>query len=75
VARDCLHTTMWFPLGGNVVVFRSLKQASFKAVAASAEPRQQKKTKIAQGPASQRNRQRVGPSAIDLTHDSVVRLL
>jgi hypothetical protein len=53
VARDCLHTAMWFPLRANVVVFRSLKQALFKAVAASAEPRRQKKTKIAQGPASQ----------------------
>jgi hypothetical protein len=30
-----------------------LKQALFKAVAASAEPRRQNKTKIAQGPASQ----------------------
>jgi hypothetical protein len=44
---------MWFPLRANVVVFRSLKQALFEAVAASAEPRRQKKTKIAQGPASQ----------------------
>src|SRR5437868_12651323 len=53
MARDCLHTAMWFPLRANVVAFRSLKQALFKVLAASAEPRRQKKTKIAQGSASQ----------------------
>lgn len=52
MACDCLHTT-WFPRGATEVVFRSLKQASFKVVAASVEPRHQNRTKNAQGPASQ----------------------
>jgi hypothetical protein len=44
---------MWFPLEANAVAFRSLKQALFKEVAASAEPRRRNKTRSAQGRASQ----------------------
>ena len=51
--RWCLPFMVVFALA-NVVVFQSLKRALFKAVAASAEPRQKNKMKSAQGPASGR---------------------
>lgn len=43
------------PLGANVVVFRSLKAASSKVVAASAGRQRQNRAKIAQGPALKRS--------------------